>query len=110
MTDSNSGRPPGAKRLAQSPQLTDVDASPQSALAVQANNLLFANYKSITNTEVSVTPSAAQLLSITNSKEACCIDLGLVSIIFPSEEIKDIEVALTHRRCMIVMTCLRSLL
>lgn len=88
MTDSNSGRPPGAKRLAQSPQLTDIGASPQSVLAVQANNLLFANYKSITNMEVSVTPSPAQLLSITNSDEACCINLGRVSIMFPTEEIK----------------------
>lgn len=73
--------------VAQSPRLTHIIASPQSALALQANNLLFANYKSITNTEVSVTPSPAHL-SITNSDGACCIDLSLDYFQFPTEEIK----------------------
>lgn len=85
MTDSNSGRPPGANRLTQSPQLNGIGASPQSSLALQAYNLPFANYKSITNTEVSVTPLPAQLLSITDSD--CCIELGLVSNMFPTEGI-----------------------
>lgn len=57
MTDSKCGGQAGghsAECLAQSPQLTRIGAGPQSSLASQANNRQFANYNSITNTEVSV--------------------------------------------------------
>jgi len=55
MTDSNCDRPLGANPLVHSPHLTDTGASPQSSLALQANDLQFANQKSITDTDVSVT-------------------------------------------------------
>lgn len=47
---------------------------PKTSLALQANNLLFANCESITNTEVSVTRSPEQLLSITSREGTQCID------------------------------------
>lgn len=57
MTDSKSGRSLGLNCLIQSPQLSDTGANLQSSLALQANNLHFANHKSIINTDVSVISS-----------------------------------------------------
>ncbi len=75
---------PAARRRKASRPVTNwqLVLAPQSALTLQANNLLFANCESITNAEVSVSPSPAQLLSITSGNGACCIDLTLISFLF----------------------------